>query len=410
MSDKTTVIVASYPEDKWVDSINERLADMGAKRLIVGKDVRRSFSENNNIGAREAKTDYILFLNSDTEPEPGFVEAMEAVLDSNRKFGIVGAKLIFLEDKVIEVKFQGGIHRTKCVKGTVQHAGIVFNNRLLPEEHGRLMGANDLEVNEGRIMGAVTGACMMVRREEFLNIGGFDEGFVNGWEDTDLCLRYVERGYLSFYTPKAVVWHRCGAGEAGRFDKEDDNFRLWSEKWHSTGRIRKVFVRNEGVRLDVGCGGKKKKGFMGMDKFAGPDVGVVFDLDTLSQRGSQMPFGDSAVEEIWCSHTLEHVVPLVDVINEFHRILAPWGKCTVVVPHAQSWSAWASPFHKRFFVPETFRQYFASDELAEKSKVDNEMRFVKPWHIEKIEWTQVPETVDPFSIEREIVCVMRPLK
>ena len=165
------------------------------------------------------------------------------------------------------------------------------------------------------------------------------------------------------------------------------------------------------MKLDVGCGTNKVEGFIGIDKYNAEGVDVIFDLNTI-QRGVQMPYKDSSVSEINCSHVLEHVTSVIAVINEFHRILEPVSKdrksgglLRIVVPSARSWTAFASPLHRNYFVPETFRNYFASDMLNETTDVELK-NAVLPWHIEKLEWTPAKS----FDISQEIVCVMRPLK
>lgn len=165
------------------------------------------------------------------------------------------------------------------------------------------------------------------------------------------------------------------------------------------------------MKLDVGCGTKKKKDFVGIDKFMSDEVDVVFDLDTI-HKGIFLPYEESSVDEINCSHVLEHVENVIAVMNDFHRILKPvsedrksGGVLTIVVPHARSWTAFASPLHRNYFVPETFRNYFASDMLNESADLELK-KMVLPWHIEKLEWTPAKN----FDISQEIVCIMRPLK
>jgi len=416
MEKLTTIVIATYPGDKYKDKIVDILRNLkGYKKefdiLVIGFSEKRSFSVNNNIGAKKAKTKYVLFLNSDTEPQGGFVKEMEHILNQNKQFGVVGAKLIFADDVNKEVSFRGQKIMVVAKKGTVQHAGIQFNDNLVPFEFGRGADPSDEKVNTKCLVGGVTGACMMVRREEFLNLGGFDEEYKNGWEDSDLCLRYLENKKLSFYQPDAIVFHHfAGSSNNGRFDFEDDNFKYWMEKWLNSGRIHSLFPHVTRLKLDVGCGGNKKEGYYGIDKFAGSDVDLVFDLNVLEKRNSQIPFDDSSVDEINCVNVLHYVESPINVLNEFYRILRLYGKLTLVVPYAGSWNSFADPLIKHYFVPETFRNYFASDSLEIKNKYDLETRFIKPWHVEKIEFTQTPVGTSALDITREITVTMRPLK
>ena len=90
------------------------------------------------------------------------------------------------------------------------------------------------------------------------------------------------------------------------------------------------------MKLDVGCAGNRLEGYIGLDMNAGPNVDVVHDLTNLP-----LPFGDGAMEEVFCSHTLEHI-PLdyqKPLLCEFRRILAPGGKLRVVAPNFEFYAA-----------------------------------------------------------------------
>ena len=411
---KTTIIVATYPGDNWLGHIKKILPKLGYPYILVNEKKKGTFAENNNEGARQAKTDYVLFLNSDTNPRPGFLEEMEKVLDQNKQFCIVGAKLLFMKDMSHKIKFEGRDMLIEGKKGLVQHAGIRLNKRLLPMEFGRLSKPDHPDVCTSSLVAATTGACMLVRRKEFLDIGGFDEKFKNGWEDTDLCLRYLEKKKMTFYQADAVVEHFMGgAALMGRYDNEDSNFKYWFSKWHRSKRIYKHFVpgyKGGEIKLDVGCGGKAMDGFIGVDLTPSDGVSMLIDLSFLDAQEGRFFFADSIVDEIAC-HNVLHLIPnTVGAMNEFHRILHPDAWLTLTVPHATSWTAWASPFTKRAFVPETFLEYFKADRLKENQKFDNQLSNILPWHIESVDGGTVPPGVNSFDIQREIVVKMKPLK
>ena len=409
---KTIIIVSTYPADTYYDEIKEHLTKLGYPFIFSGRETKRSFSENNNLGAKQATSEYVLFLNSDTIPEAGFIEAMEQALDKNKKIGVVGAKMVYLKDFRHQLTFRGRVHVLSGTAGTVQHAGIMYNNALLPYEIGKGLSPLDPGVNEAKIVGSVTGACMLVRRQEFLDLGGFDEKFINGWEDTDLCLRYLEKnGQLSYYEPKAEVGHYFAGATytGGRFDKEDANFNYWMDKWHRSEKIFKLFMKPL-KKLDVGCGGSKRKGYVGIDKYPDENTDIIFDLDLLMRNGIRLPFGDNDVDVIYCANVLQEVEDVVTVINEFHRILRSNGLLEIVVPHAQSWTAIANPFAKHFFLPETFTQYFGSDVIDREQHANYQMRRIAPWHIEKIDISAIPASVDAFDVDRTFSVFLRAVK
>ena len=81
-----------------------------------------------------------------------------------------------------------------------------------------------------RAWSAVTAACCVAQRERFVKTGGFDEIFVNGCEDIDLCLRMAEEGYKHYVVHDSVVDHVKGASE-GRKTFNDKNSNLLQERW-----------------------------------------------------------------------------------------------------------------------------------------------------------------------------------
>ncbi len=151
----------------------------------------------NNAGAREASGELLLFLNNDIEAfEPGWLD--ELVSQAQRAdVGAVGARLLFPDR-------------------TIQHAGVVIG---LGGFAGHVFAglADDTtwtpfgHAGWGRDCLAVTSACVMLRRETFDAMGGFDERFVVCGSDVDLCLRIRAAGKRVIYTPHAALIHHESA-------------------------------------------------------------------------------------------------------------------------------------------------------------------------------------------------------
>lgn len=195
--------------------------------------VNQGFSKSNNYGARIAKGDYLLFLNNDTVVSPGFAQEMLKTFDLDPKIGVVGC-LIYTMDSP---------HK-------VQHAGVVFTPDYLPYELGLdipsiapAIPKGDPRVRSVREVPSVTAACMMVKRSVFEEVNGFDEGYKNGWEDTDLCLRIREKGYKVWYTGQTHVYHKH-FGSVGRFNFELQNKSRYDSIWVSSGRAKQLLGEN----------------------------------------------------------------------------------------------------------------------------------------------------------------------
>ena len=95
----------------------------------------------------------------------------------------------------------------------------------------------------------MTGACVVIRREVFLELGGFDEGFRNGFEDVDLCLRAGSLGYRHFVANRSVIYHHVSASP-GRRQHESANVRRYLDRWQ--GRVPlgqpPILLHREGSR------------------------------------------------------------------------------------------------------------------------------------------------------------------
>lgn len=188
------------------------------------KDGNFNYSALINFGASQAHGDYLLLLNNDTEViTPDWIEEMVGYLQ-RPEVGVAGAKLYFRD------------HLT-------QHAGmevgpfdavVHVNQDFSSKREGYLAKA----VRPGNFS-SVTGACQMVSRSLFDELGGYDEALAVGFNDVDFCLRAQQAGYLVTFTPYAELYHYefvsrgrevADPAKQERWEKERDFFMArWSE-------------------------------------------------------------------------------------------------------------------------------------------------------------------------------------
>ena len=182
-----------------------------------------NYSAVNNFGVKQTKGDYILLLNNDTEVIT--VNWMEELLmyAQREDVGAAGAKLYY-GNKTIQhagVVLQLGAHRT----AGHSHYGQSRENLGYM---GRLCYAQNVS--------AVTGACLLVKKSLFKEVGGLDESFAISLNDVDFCLKLREKGLLNVFTPFAELYHyesvSRGLDDSGekaeRYNRESAHFR---EKW-----------------------------------------------------------------------------------------------------------------------------------------------------------------------------------
>lgn len=111
------------------------------------------------------------------------------------------------------------------------------------------------------------------------------------------------------------------------------------------------------TKLDIGCGKNKKPGFTGVDQYAMEGVDIVCDLR------KKWEFEDSSIEEVHCSHFLEHLTATERVFffNELYRVLKPSCKATLVAPHWASNRAYGDPTHQWPPVAEMMFYYLSKE-------------------------------------------------
>jgi GT2 family glycosyltransferase len=196
------------------------LASLGGDVQIIRNEENRGFAVACNQGARAARGRHLVFLNNDTVPLPGWLTALVTELDTDPDVAVVGSKLLFAD-------------------GTIQHAGVIFGRELPLPYHAFYRATATLPaVNRRRELQCVTAACMAVRRQVFEAIGGFDEGYRNGFEDVDFCLQVRERGGRVIYQPQSTLYH-LESQTAGRKTHDETNAKRlmdrWSARWYRIG-------------------------------------------------------------------------------------------------------------------------------------------------------------------------------
>ena len=196
-------------------SAAESVPDAGVK--VVRNDTNRGFAVACNQGAQAATGETLVFVNNDVIVKPGWLPPL---LDGLRRprVGVVGSKLLFPD-------------------GNIQHAGVLLlhdadgqgyldGNHLLYRQN-----AEHPLANRSRELRAVTAALFAVRRELFSGLGGFDDGYLNGNEDVDLCLRVGEAGWRVLYEPASVAVHHESASGPERFRATTANRARLTMRW-----------------------------------------------------------------------------------------------------------------------------------------------------------------------------------
>jgi N-acetylglucosaminyl-diphospho-decaprenol L-rhamnosyltransferase len=185
------VLVDNASTDGSVALVRERWP--GTRIVETGANL--GYAGGNNAGARAAAGEWLVFLNNDTAPEPGWLASLAAEAAAHPGFALVTSQLVFMHDPSVIDSAGDGYFR----------AGSAF-------KHG--YGASTDAWTTSREVFGACGAAFMIRRAAFDRLGGFDERFFMNFEDVDLSYRARLTGLRVWYAASAVVRH-AGGGSLG---------------------------------------------------------------------------------------------------------------------------------------------------------------------------------------------------
>jgi GT2 family glycosyltransferase len=202
-------------DDASSDGTAELFADWDERVTLIAREQNGGFAEACNHGAREAGVvDFLVFLNNDTVPLPGWLDALVDEARARPEAAAVGSRLLYPD-------------------GTIQHAGVAIGHDGWPHHlYAGLPGEHPAVTRPKRVI-AATAACLLVRRQVFAELAGFDTAFLNGYEDIDFCLRIGELGHEVRYCPDSVLYH-LESVTRWTDDKTrhvEHNSRLYAERW-----------------------------------------------------------------------------------------------------------------------------------------------------------------------------------
>ncbi|MDI9846575.1 glycosyltransferase [Rhodoblastus sp. 17X3] len=208
---------------------------------ILRNKVSLGFVKSSNRGAQSARGEFVIMLHNDTEPCAFWIDELIHVFRSFNDVGLAGSKLVYPDGRLHEA------------------GGIIFPN-FDGANYGRNGNQHDPRYNYTRQVDYVSGVSLMLRRELWDELGGFDELLAPAsHEDIDLAFRVRAKGLKTYYTPFSKVVHFEGISSGASLESGTSRFQLINEpklsaRWAST--IRKLpasldseFVKDRGIQL-----------------------------------------------------------------------------------------------------------------------------------------------------------------
>lgn len=213
------ILIDDASEEK--NSFDEEISRYSGIKLLRN-DTNLGFARSCNRGAAATDSQYLVFLNNDTIPLDNWLSNLLKVFETEQGVGIVGSKLLYPDD-------------------TIQHAGVVFDEDKQPFHIYHRFPVLFAGANKIRDFQAVTGACFMIEAALFSWLGGFDESYLNGFEDMDLCCKVREAGRRVVYTPLSCLYHLESQTRKASGSRQNNNLALFKEQWG--GKIDSDFGR-----------------------------------------------------------------------------------------------------------------------------------------------------------------------
>lgn len=358
----------------------QRLRAISGIEVIAGTE-NRGFAANVNRGLRAAGPDRdIVVLNSDVEPERGWLACLQHLCEKGDDIGIVGARLLYPDRRI---QFAGSVRNLGAPEW------FDHRYRFKPADWGPA-------ATVGPTL-AVTGACMYLRREMVDAIGLMDEAYPMAYEDVDYCLRAWRAGFKVLYCPAACLVHHesvTRGTEVG--EREKTSKRVFWERWGEffdgrdarteDGRLRIVYVTQ-----DTGVGGGHR---------------VVFEhLNGLLDRGHDVHLYTLSGPPDW--FPLRVPVRTFEDYDELVQALAPVDAIKVATWWGTAVPVWEASVLKGipvYFVQDIETSYYPDSERARCEVLDSyrpEFRYMTTsgWNIERLQELGIAAEMIPPGID-----------
>ena len=196
-------------DDGSTDGTREWLHTLSSEFRVILNESNLGYAKSNNRAAEIARGSLLCLLNNDLVFAAGWWQPM---LKLHHRLGNKAGAI-------------GNVQR-RVADNCIDHAGILINEKGKPE-HDQ---SSYSWPYQKRVVPAVTGACLLINRLTFLQESGFDEAYLNGGEDIDLCFRLSEKSLINAIALRSAVLHHVSASP-GRKIRDESNSYLLASKW-----------------------------------------------------------------------------------------------------------------------------------------------------------------------------------
>jgi ABC-type polysaccharide/polyol phosphate transport system ATPase subunit/GT2 family glycosyltransferase len=196
----------------------------GLPLTIIKNKENKSFSEGNNQAAELAKGDYLLLLNNSVEPTYAWLNEMMGVMLNNENVGSVGAKLVYPIDRNDESKSLKTQYLRLCFRNEREMGGDTFYPyplvNLKPPYHKSI---------KTRSVAGLTTTTLLIKKSVYESVNGLDNEYNSGFEDVDLALKLLKKGFKNIFCSSALLFHYESPKQL--VDNQERNTNILNKKW-----------------------------------------------------------------------------------------------------------------------------------------------------------------------------------
>jgi GT2 family glycosyltransferase len=208
---KLDAVELIFINDSSADETAQWLSSLDRNCLkILTNVVNLGYAKSNNLGVCQASGDILILLNNDLEFDSEWLAPMLSILES----------------PILNAGVVGNVQR-RISDGSIDHVGF----ELTPQ--GKFVHKRQFPNSSSAYskVPAVTGACLAIRKADFEAVGGFDEGFLNGGEDVDLCFKIAALGKSIYVSHESQIKHHVALSRDLKSPQNEKNSRLLFQKW-----------------------------------------------------------------------------------------------------------------------------------------------------------------------------------
>lgn len=198
---KEIIVIDNASDDGSVEFIKDKFPDI----KLISNNSNLGFGKANNIGLKQATGNYILILNPDTIVAEDTIEKMIKFFESNENIGLAGCKILN-PDGTLQLACRRSFPGPWTSFTKVTGLSSLFPNSKIFARYNLTY----LDENQTYEVDAISGSFMMMRKEVYEKVGGFDEQFFMYGEDLDLCYRIQKEGYKVYYNHSTQIIHYKG--------------------------------------------------------------------------------------------------------------------------------------------------------------------------------------------------------